>query len=68
MERVEVCTKEALEFACMREVSSRSRMSETTPPMVEPLVSRLQYHGMTEYINKILQGAAAPVEGIKPAT
>eukprot|EP00957_Ditylum_brightwellii_P171863 13083688-Ditylum_brightwellii.AAC.1 len=68
MERVEVRAKEALEFACMREVSSRSRVLETTPPMVEPLISRLQYHGMTEFTNKILQGTAASVESIEPAT
>eukprot|EP00957_Ditylum_brightwellii_P007008 530372-Ditylum_brightwellii.AAC.2 len=68
MERIEVCTKEALEFACMIEVGNRSRMSESTPPMTEPLVSLLQYHGMTEFTDNILQGTAHLVDGIETAT
>ena len=40
----------------MEKISRISRLSETTPPMTEPLVQKLQYNVMTEWGDNILLG------------
>eukprot|EP00957_Ditylum_brightwellii_P125497 9565554-Ditylum_brightwellii.AAC.1 len=40
-ESIVITEQRELEKACMEEVDGRSRMSEETPPMTEPLVDLL---------------------------
>eukprot|EP00957_Ditylum_brightwellii_P090357 6880895-Ditylum_brightwellii.AAC.1 len=61
MHHKEINKKDDLKEGCMREVSNRSRMSETTPPMTYPLVDKLQYHGMIEYSDQVILGTALEV-------
>eukprot|EP00957_Ditylum_brightwellii_P085224 6481110-Ditylum_brightwellii.AAC.1 len=52
----------------MDEVAKRSRLSEGSPPMVEPLVNLLQYSGTTAFTNQVLLGEAPQIEGVNEYT
>eukprot|EP00957_Ditylum_brightwellii_P151996 11574559-Ditylum_brightwellii.AAC.2 len=47
----------------MDEVAKRSRLSEVSPPMVEPLVNLLEYSG-----DQVLPGESPQIEGINEYT
>lgn len=57
-----------LEDYSLTEIGARFRMSEPTPGMTQPLVSLLNYNGMTTFDNDLLQGRAPLVEGIDEHT
>eukprot|EP00957_Ditylum_brightwellii_P089381 6805824-Ditylum_brightwellii.AAC.1 len=52
----------------MEEVDGKSRISEETPPMTEPLVDRLAYSAITKKADQILLGTAPPITGIDEYT
>ena len=47
---------------------TRSMLSEKYPPMTTPLVKKLNFNVMTEYVNNISIGAAPEVDHINPHT
>lgn len=49
-------SKADVERAIMNEIDGRSRMSQGSPPMTEPLVNLLHFHGMTRFGDEILKG------------
>ena len=49
-----IVLKPELEKSSMKDISSRNRLSENSPPMTTPLVEQLGCDGMTDSGDKIL--------------
>jgi len=65
---VEYTDKSDLERVSQHEVSRRSRLSENTPPTIEPLVCDLEYNGITEVGREILSGTYEAPPGLDDNT
>eukprot|EP00957_Ditylum_brightwellii_P187672 14290676-Ditylum_brightwellii.AAC.1 len=52
----------------MDKVAKRSKLSEGSSPMVEPLVNLLQYSGTTTFTNQVLLVEAPQIKGIHEYT
>jgi hypothetical protein len=65
---IEVDTQAEVESCTMAECHARFRLTEGTPPMMEPLWSELGCLGTTEEAHQILAGTYVPPPGIDAIT
>jgi hypothetical protein len=65
---IEVDTQDEVERRTMDECYNRFRLTEGTPPMMEPLRSKLGYLGTTDAARQILAGTYIPPPGVDAIT